>query len=223
VSSLLVLVRHAESTKNTNPRFSTVEGQELLTEAGCRQAMAMAQALGKLVKQLNPTSIGYFSPPTERTLATARALACSSTVTTVEDLCPIRSPYPGLTEEEVSKRDPHFSLLLRDYRNGLRNAYDIPRGSGEQVLQFERRVSSAVDLVLSQAHSLTVVVGHRSTITATLLRATRVVGGYPLNWYGHVNVPLGSISTIEVDENLQFCGLGRLCDVSFLLPGDLGT
>jgi broad specificity phosphatase PhoE len=218
VPSLLVLLRHAESTKNTISRFSTTDGQESLTDAGREQTVVIARALSSQLREVDSASIGFFSPPTQRSLATANVLSGDASVTIIDDLAPIRSPHPGLTEVEVARRDPEFFRLLTDYRNGLRSAYDIPRASGERVLDFEQRVSRAIDFALGEGHQMTVVVGHRSTLTATLLRAARLLTGYPQGWYGHVSMPLCSVSTIELTDDLTFSSFGTICDVSYLFP-----
>lgn len=216
MASLLVLVRHGESTKNINPRFSTIEGQEVLTDEGLSQADSVAVLLSGMIARKKPESIGYFSPPATRSLATAQRLSRGAGVVVVDGLSPIRSPYPGLTEEEVSRVDPRFARQVDDYRSGLRSAYDIPRGEGEAVLEFERRVAQAIDHVLELEHELSIVVGHRSTLTATLLRVARMIADYPVNWYGHVSIPLASVWIVQLNKENAFCGFETLHDEASL-------
>lgn len=214
MSQHLVLLRHAESSKNTNPSFSATDGAEHITAQGMRQLAAIISAIDRYYYELRPSSLGIFSSPTQRSLATASEIANHHRVVSIDALRPIRSPYPGMSEADVAGRDPHFMTLITDYRNGLRSAYDIPRGGGEQIREFENRVAAGISEVLSHKNDLNVIVGHRSTITATLLRAARTLFDYPENWYGHVNVPLGSISLLSFNIDGVCCHIADLCSLT---------
>jgi broad specificity phosphatase PhoE len=117
-----------------------------------------------------------------------------------------------MSEEQVAHADPEFILLLDQYRLGLRSAYDIPRGQGEQIVDFERRIDSCLQVILGTVADLCIVVGHRSTLTAILLNAARQVNHYPQGWYGHVVIPLASVSLLEHDGN-RFTAITDLCRV----------
>lgn len=208
----LVLVRHAESSKNTKPSFSAVSGDEELTDEGQAQVGALAFHLSNLAAERGAVSTMVFCSQTDRSRMTASILMPGACVTPMLDLAPIRSPYPGMSEEQVAHADPEFMRLLSQYRLGLRSAYDIPRGQGEQIVDFERRIDSCLQVILSSVADLCIVVGHRSTLTAILLSAARQVNDYPHGWYGHVVIPLASISLLEHDGN-RFTAIKDLCRV----------
>lgn len=208
----LVLVRHAESSKNTNPSFSAISGDEQLTDEGRTQVGTLASYLSDLAAQRRAISTEVFCSQTDRSRMTASILVPGARVTSLGDLAPIRSPYPGISEEEVAHSDPEFIRLLSQYRLGLGSAYDIPRGQGEQVVDFERRIDACLQVVRSSVADLCILVGHRSTLTAILLNAARQVNHYPQGWYGHVVIPLASISLLEHDGN-RFTAITDLCRV----------
>jgi broad specificity phosphatase PhoE len=117
-----------------------------------------------------------------------------------------------MSEEQVAHADPKFICLLSQYRLGLCSAYDIPRGQGEQIIDFERRIDSCLQVIRSSVADLCIVVGHRSTLTAILLSAARQINHYPHDWYGHVVIPIASISLLEHDGK-RFTAIKDLCRV----------
>jgi broad specificity phosphatase PhoE len=210
VPKLLVLVRHAESSKNTRPSFSAVAGDEQLTDEGEAQSRIVTSFLSDLAAERRSRSIAVFCSQTDRSLLTARTVLPNVELRTLSGLAPIRSPYPGMTEQDVDQLDPEFMRLVTQYRIGIRSAYDIPRASGEPVAEFEKRTIDSLDEILRSDVDLCVVVGHRSTLTAILLKAARQLAGYPGNWYGHITIPLTSISTLEHDGQ-RFTAILDLC------------
>jgi broad specificity phosphatase PhoE len=213
VPRTLVLVRHAESSKNTTPSFSAISGNEKLTDAGRAQVARLTSYLSNLAAQRRAISTEVFCSLTDRSTMTAGILVPGARVIPLRDLAPIRSPYPGMSEEQVAHADPEFIRLLSQYRLGLRSAYDIPRGQGEQVIDFERRIESCLEVICNSVADLRIVVGHRSTLTAILLSAARQVNNYPNSWYGHVVIPLASISLLE-HEGKRFTAITDACRVA---------
>ena len=203
VSTSLILIRHAESQKNTTPTFSTQDGAEKLTEHGIAQAQKLGEFILPLMKDCDEKNFKIYCSPTARCIGTGEMILGDEgflKLAQLERLAPILSPYPGLTEQEVWDINPEFMLGVNEYRKGLKSAYDIPRGSGEEIREFEQRVISAVMQLIQAKPRILVVIAHRSTITAILLWAARALYGYPDNWYGHVPISLGSLTKIEIAQ-----------------------
>lgn len=207
-TTTLILIRHVESTKNTEASFSKKDGSEILTSVGKAQARMLGKEVSRFVDGLEAKQWAIVCSPTARCIDTGNTLFSEfeiesySKLIPLDDLAPIISPYPGLTEHEVMTQDPNFMSSIKEYRKGLINAYDIPRGNGEQIREFENRVISAVSGLLVGPEELVFIIGHRSTITAILLWAARVVSGYPSNWYGHIPIALGDLSSVTVKEEV---------------------
>lgn len=199
MSQVLILIRHVESTKNYVPTFSSKSGEEGITENGKEQAKQIEEAVHRIAKDgiMNQTSI--FCSPTVRARETCAMVfkGNQSLITEKKTLSPIRSPYPGLTELEVRDIDPEFISNLSQYRSGIRSAYDTPRGGGESILEFEDRIRRTIEEIINIGSKYNIIVGHRSTLTAILLWAARKHCSYPMTWYGHIVLPLGTISVIR--------------------------
>jgi broad specificity phosphatase PhoE len=201
VGTTLVLIRHAESDKNVSKSFSATHGGEALTPTGLAQARRARRLVAELACEVVREPPVIYLSPTERSRATARLVFETETWLEMDELAPIRSPFPGMSERQVQHRAPEFLAAVSAYRLGLRNAYDIPRGSGESVREFETRVLSGLARIVSRPSPSVAIVGHQSTLTALMLHAARCLWSYPQHWYGHVSLPLCSVSVLEVSKD----------------------
>lgn len=185
----VIMLRHAESQKNRLKLFSPNVASDALTPTGLEQIYAIKDEMQSLVQTIGQHSCAVVSSPTPRSLQTAALLFPGCAAEGYDALASIRSPHAGKSETHVASADPAFSNGVGEYRMGLRNAYDIPRGEGEAVATFERRTIDALTAIVGTADSLNILVAHRSTITALLIYAARLLNGYPRGWYGHIPVP----------------------------------
>ena len=212
---LLILLRHPESLKNREDRFSSDDGAEQLveSESALSEARVVVDALRAGLDQewLIPTGVHIATSPHVRCASFARALAAQLQVvpTAYAGLASMRSGRVGglsLEEARVQARD--FVDALSLYRVGLASSHRIA-GYGESLDVFEERVRNAIDSALRAASRLTVVVAHRSSITATLIRYARCSLEYPVGFFGYVPVDLGKAYALFLgsDGRVIWCAL----------------
>jgi broad specificity phosphatase PhoE len=197
----ILLLRHAESEKNSNLQFASKDGMEALTNAGIRSSEAIAsdfrdfeRATGRKIG-LVASSISQRSTITASIIA--KALGCKKTeITGLES---IGSGFlAGVSEVEAWRVHPGYMKALELYRAGLYNSYDIPEFEGKEDKKvFERRVSAALDAVVLGTELDLVIVAQRSPITAILLRVAREFYRYPKDFFGHIQLDLGRVSWIS--------------------------
>ena len=97
--------------------------------------------------------------------------------------------------------------MLELYRAGIANSYCIG-GYGEDVRLFESRVASELMALEATAKEVLLVVAHRSSLTAMLLGLARRSLGYPSAFYGYVQLDLGHISAIRMEDSGSMTWLG---------------
>lgn len=219
----LFLVRHAESSKNTSGHFSTEAESEPLTSAGIRSATCIADALRGFAKESRFRVQKVYATRSVRAIDTARVIGERLEVP-VASYPRLRSTGAGLLmgvkEEEAASSHPEFWHQLRLYRSGLFDAYRFTVAEGhEDKRDFERRVAACIDEILEKSgEQLKIIVAHRSSITATLLRFARQSLGYPEDFYGYVPIDLGNVCWLErgVDGDWRFRGIN-------VNPGDLAA
>ena len=131
----------------------------------------------------------------------------------------------GVKKDEAAITHPRFLRELRLYRSGLFNAYHFTVAEGhEDKRDFERRVASCIDAILAiPEEDLKIVIAHRSSITATLLRCARESLGYPRSFYGYVRIDLGRVCWLEQKGPSRWCFHGINLDASDLLSASPPT
>lgn len=188
---LLLLVRHADAEKNALDQFAGDEAADRLTMAGEKQLHLLTNEIELLIEHLRCASVTIAHADSGRAKATAVALArfSSHDPLPVPGFRSIRSGVAaGLTETQLTERHPEFSNALRLYREGVVSSYDIPYPVGaEPVIDFEREVLTALsDILANNPSELQIIVGHRSSITATLIHYARAAHSYPSNHFGFI-------------------------------------
>ena len=188
----LFLVRHGETQRNRERRVQG-RGDQALTDAGRKQAAAVARALSRE----NITAL--CSSPLKRAVETAEIIGA-------ELRLPIQmagnlaeadvGELDGLNSEEMQARYPDFMALWdRDPGNAV-----MP--GGESLAQVQERAWQTVQSLLRQHPQANVVaVSHNFTIETLVCK----VLGLPLAAFRRLGVDLGSISAVELRE-----GRGRL-------------
>lgn len=203
----IILIRHTESEKNVNNRFSSYKDEEPLTVTGISQSEILGNDLLEFKKRKNLTCKNVYAANSARAIDTAKIIATKLNVTvSVEDA--LRSTRPGAlsgkSEEEGLKTNPEFLEQLYLFRNGLFNAYDFTVAEGKEPKKdFEKRVWGRLNEIISDnSESLKIISAHRSSITYMLLEFAKRYYNYPQNMSGHVLLDLGKISLVEaVAEN----------------------
>jgi broad specificity phosphatase PhoE len=106
----------------------------------------------------------------------------------------------GMREAQARQFAPGFVDDLELYRAGVCNSYHLT-GYGEDVQEFERRVKASLERLLGTDFKVVVVVGHRSSITASLIFLARLSLDYPENFYGYIPLDLGHLSAMFIDSD----------------------
>ncbi|MFQ5851005.1 MAG: histidine phosphatase family protein [Candidatus Binatia bacterium] len=181
----LFLLRHGETTWNQEKRWQG-QADVPLSEAGIEQARSLAL---QLRKEGNPIAAVHSSP-------LSRALHTAGIIADALGLRPFSDPFwcemnigvwSGLTTEEVIARH------TKDWER-IRAGEDLPRGGGETMAQFHKRVVRGAEL-LAEKHTgeRVAVVTHGGPIRALLLHCR----GLPPNRYREVE-KIGNASLTEV-------------------------
>lgn len=210
----LLLVRHTESVKNVNPAFSLEDSTERLTLVGSREARDVGRAIRRFCERRRSVGISVYAA------ASTRAVECATSMSVaVDSVCQERGglesihtgSLAGVTEERAAALSPAFVAALVLYRKGVLSAYEValPLGAEDHRV-FEQRVQKAMSEIVDEGVSdVKVVCLHRSPLTATLINYARRYHLYPIEFYGYVELPLGSISWIErVDDRWHIRAVG---------------
>lgn len=198
----LIIIRHAESIKNTNVQFSSENDLEHLTPKGISDSLDVANILKVFLQKKLLLCKKIYSANSTRAINTSKIIAEELGLTLqVEES--LRSTKPGSlagkSEEEAKKTNPEFIDQLYLFRNGLFNAYDFTVAEGKEPKKdFEKRVADCLYNILSdESENIKIVVAHRSTITTILLGFAKAYYNYPVNFSGHVPLELGHISLLK--------------------------
>jgi len=223
-----MLIRHAESEKNTLGQFSSSSESERLTQRGELSASRLGAALNDIVSEKEFRVKTVYCTHSNRAIATAEHIA-DRLSRGVRSYSALRSTgagaLMGMTEREAATHYPQFLRELRLYRVGLFNAYHFTVAEGhEDKRDFECRVATCIDEILATPREdLKIVIAHRSSITATLLRCARESLGYPRSFYGYVRIDLGRVCWLEQKGPSDWCFHGINLDASDLLSASPTT
>lgn len=202
----VLLIRHLESEKNLNSAFSSKTNSEKLTESGRSYGLYLAKLIEKYVLQNGLTVANIYSARSKRAKDTSLIIAkkMDTSVVKVEKFNSMSTKvYSGLTEEEVRQKDPTFISQIRLCELGLYNAYQIKRvEKGENLKQFEKRVSTAFEAILNNKcrETIKVMVLHKSSIQAILYHLARKYLQYPSDFYGYIKIDLGNICLLKINS-----------------------
>lgn len=208
----LVFVRHAEANKNIREVFgqTSAPSSQLydLTDDGTLELEAIANSLAGI----DIAVANVVGPEFGQASYCASVVAGRLGVTCLADsrLLPIGAgSLAGVTEVEADRIATDYMQRLRLYRAGLLNGYQLANPDGEDLDTFERRIDAAiVDLERSNS-GLTIVVGHRSSLTAALVHYARQFHGYPSDYYGYVALHTGQLSTLTLGDRGAILGVNE--------------
>jgi probable phosphoglycerate mutase len=180
----LLLVRHGQTEFSVHRRYSG-RGDPALTEAGRRQAAAVAKRLGTR----DDVAVIVTSPLSRaKDTATAIGETTGAPVTEWPDLIETDfGQWEGLTFTEAAERDPE------QHRSWLAD-HTVPTPDGESFDQVHARVARVRDRALSEFPGSTVVVVSHVTPIKTLLRIGLDAGPSLLF---RLHLDLASLSVVE--------------------------
>jgi broad specificity phosphatase PhoE len=196
----LILVRHGESAKNTERRYSAVDGQEGLSVQGEGQVHTTAKLLtDNVLRRQDRCFARIVSAPSKRCLKTAQAIAVplKLTVSTDRALAPLSVPLiAGQLVKDVARKHPKFARQVELYRAGLLSGYDV-EWPGESIRDLERRIVEAFPNEISLKRGDTsILIGHKSSLTCVTILTLRNLGMYPRDYYGYMEMAVGSITAL---------------------------
>lgn len=196
----LLLIRHAESSKNRLDKTASPNDVDHLTELGELAARKFSREVGDFAARI--ASGGLISITSSDSWRATETAAYLGDVLNVQARTDTRlrsivvSDTAGLTYQELKSRFPNSAAELDLYRAGVFNSYTM-EFVGNVLMDFEQVVARAIKDVIGQQDAVAIVVAHRSVITAVLLSASRECLGYPKDFYGYIELRLGSLSALE--------------------------
>lgn len=207
-NSNILLIRHLESTKNIDNSFSSSENLEPLTDQALKSGTDLGEQISVLSSVLNTRVKNVYCAKSERAISTARLISdmLKAKVISEEDLTSIRYSANGVSESNAKKDNPAFIRNLELYRKGLLSSYDIatPKGS-EKLEDFEKRVDNVMNRIHDENQSgLIIVIAHRSSVTAALLRYARLYHNYPSRFFGYIELSFGYASLVQLSGEKPF-------------------
>ncbi len=198
----LFLIRHTESEKNKDNKFSSSLDDENLTVKGNADAVEIASYISEFIIKHSYKSKIVYSANSIRSIKTAEKIANSidASIQIEEDL---RSTKPGVLEgvkkDKIKETHPEYAQQYYLFEKGVFNVYDFKNPKDKEPKRhFEERVNACVDRILSDKNEdIAIIVGHRSSITAILLHFARRYHNYPENFSGHIPLDLGCVSILK--------------------------
>ena len=186
----VILVRHGETDWNQERRVQGSGSDRQLTETGKEQA----ESIGLRLKQEKIQAI--YSSPLKRSLDTAKAIArphqlelgIEPSLREIE-----AGNWEGITVAELGKR---FSeLLILDTKNGA-----LPKApGGESLTEVQKRAWRTVQrLTRKHPDGALVLVSHYFVILTIICSVLKM----PLSQIGRLRLGIGSISVINLDEQM---------------------
>ncbi|WP_157832009.1 histidine phosphatase family protein [Thalassospira marina] len=208
----LCLIRHADSVKNTHEVFDDQNARQDLTLRGQVELSNLVVYLRELTANVGASQSQLYSANSERAEKTAQAIgtALSLKPATIANLGSMRSgPLSGLSETEAALRFPEYMKTLKLYRSGLLSSDKILRPEGCETLnEFENRITTCFDEILSSEARMVIVVGHRSPISAMCVSLARRYLGYPDDFFGYIPIPTGSVTLFNFAERtFEYAGM----------------
>jgi probable phosphoglycerate mutase len=157
-----------------------------LTERGRAEIATMAERLAA------DDIAAVYSSPLQRTRESAEIVASrlGLPIAYRDDLIELDfGEWTGKTFDQI-RTDPHWPPW-----NTRRSVSSIPGGESMRDVQH-RVVAALLEIGDKHPHEAVVVVSHGDVIRAALVFAL----GMPLDFYGRIEVGIGSVSTLRIDQ-----------------------
>lgn len=205
MSKFLLLLRHPESTKNIENHFSSVTDCEKLTTQGVDQLNLIRDEIKSFTLRKSVKLKNIFAANSSRGEYSAKYLsnAFSCEFDLCDEFCSFKlGKNSGISELELKIKDPIFYSNLTLYRKGLFSSYDIEyNGAPKSLKTFENDIIVKLDSIIADLNDneLSVIIMHKSALTAYLISIARNYHNYPLDFYGYVDLPLASVSVVAIN------------------------
>lgn len=206
----VIIARHAESTKNINKTFATLEDSEPLTNNGIEQAKLMAVSIREFIRSNNYLCCQVFVANSSRAIATGSYIANSidCELVPVDEFISIKNneSLVGIDEEKAKEIDSLFMNELELSRAGIFNAYlHTSNLTKDMVINHEKMAYTKYLEILSKTkQDVAIFVMHHSSLTAILINIAREYYHYPKKFYGNIECELGNIFLIDYHDMFAF-------------------
>jgi broad specificity phosphatase PhoE len=201
-----LLVRHGESTKNVEQRYSSAEGAEPLTVLGRAQADWCGQVCSDFVAQGSFESVHVYAAPTVRALQTAHPIAKSLGARIKQNSCLaplLATDLSGRLTTDAHLEYTELGSKVHLYRAGLISGHEVP-WPGETVAELEERILHFFLTEDIPEKAVTILVGHKSALTAMVIQILQAHAKYPQGYSGYIAFTPGSMVTINHQRSLTF-------------------
>lgn len=220
----IFLLRHFESTKNTQVTFSSIDDKEELTENGIMQGKRVSDNLRQILELKGLTVKNIYCAKSVRAQQSAElmatVLAKDVQIQTFNELLSTKSKdILGKTKKQVMKSNPEFMRELSLYDAGIYNSYDFHREVGKDLkIEYERKVCKCIEEIVNNdvEENAKIICLHNSSLTAAVINIARRLCQYPKNYYGKVISDNGKIFWIHGENNEQRFIVAN-CDSALLL------
>lgn len=203
----VIIIRHAESIKNTSDKFASVYDDEPLTRKGIEQAQLLADELYRYIEYNKLKCSSIFAANSLRAITTGTIISnkIETKLHCVDEFLSIKNKnsLSGLTEREVEKLDKTFTNELALSRAGIFNAYNYSSNLNvADIREHENGVYRRYkDIINDFTEDLQIIVMHHSSLTAAMINIARDYYGYPKDFFGNIEANLGSLYLINYDAD----------------------
>lgn len=199
-SKEFLLIRHAESIKNIEHRYGSVEGSEPLTHNGYQQIKKMNSLLETRYEYKN---VRIISAPESRCKETAESIGRHFNIgyeVSVDISSFTSSQTSGKSIIFVHQTNPILGQQIKLYRAGLISAEDVDWPAGS-IKVLEKRIEKFINYCYTYHEKSIWIIAHKSSITCMVINILKRYNKYSKDYYGYINIDVGSAISIKIDGN----------------------
>lgn len=192
----ILLIRHAESEKNVEGKFSSNEDKENLSQHGMEQAQKLADNIYEYLKYNKFYCSKIYAADTTRAQETANEIAkkIKAEIYVVSEFRPLKNSNKlvGISETKANEVDPVFMNELQLNRAGIFNAYNHTSNfSKKNIVNHERLVfEKFLQIIEKNVSDVIIIVLHHSSLTDIIINLARKYYDYPKEFYGVISADL---------------------------------
>lgn len=219
----LVLLRHLESEKNVENRFSStnIDRRFGLSQIGHRQAQAYNELLHAYSNNLDNVVVYYSESLRSEETAKEVFSDLNVQIKCIGGIVSSKSGIAqGISSGEAYNKYPEYSEDLYRYRCGLLSVYDFRKLDGrESKRDYEKRVVKSITRVINNElnKEIIFIIMHHSSITSAIIHFARQYLGYPSDFYGYIRSNFGNGYLVDTcTKSIQLCDENLYCICSYL-------
>ena len=202
-SKRIILIRHAESRKNTENQYASIEGLEPLTEKANKQIEALITSIERIYLSSHKSSAIIYTAPEKRCKDTAQRIGVYFNIQSIvsQEICSFAAlSTSGQNIAEVHKSNKELAAQVEKYQSGLMSGEEVSWPAGS-ISILESRVKRFIDYCLVCNKRNIWIVGHKSSITCMAITLMRKYKIYPNDFYGYIDIPVGTGIVMDVSQD----------------------